>query len=118
MTFIEACELIADVKDNYKVVYPSFLSRQEFSFKFERSGKQYDAFDVVYEHCRTLRNLPLHDTNSLSAKIKALGMSIDTFSLLSGLSNGAWKKDVPIFMRIHYAQAKREFEQVTGIKFS
>jgi hypothetical protein len=119
MTFIECCELIADVKENYKVIYPSFLSRQQFSFKFERLGKQYDAFDIIYEHYANVLNiLPTHDKTNLSSRVEALGVSILDFGALCAMSSGAWKKDMPISLKEFYEQRRIEFEGITGIKVS
>ena len=116
MTFTDCCELIADVKGNYKVVYPSLFSRQNFSFKFESKGRQYDTFDVVYMHYNDVLNvLPPHQKD-LSSRIKALGMSIETFGVLVAMSNGAWKKSMPNGMKEFYDERRREFERTTGIK--
>ena len=118
MTFIEACELIADVKDNYKVIYPSLLSRQNFSFKFERLGRQYDAFELIYFYYRDVMSiLPPHDNHSLSSRIKATTLELKTALILMNLSNGAWKK-MPPFMVEEYDEHRRTFEGITGIRIA
>ena len=116
MTFVEGCEIIRDVKGNYKIIRPSYVTTKPFNFKFELKGQQYDCFDVIYQYLRTIGHLKPHEITSLSHRIKATGLHISDALFFWHVCNGAMDKP-GVFppMKERYERQRIEFESITGI---
>lgn len=104
MTFIQACEIIRDIKHNYKVIH-RYRFDIPWSFKFELKSKQYDPYDIL---CLHLINKTLPPQAH-----KQIGLSVSDLLPLIQLSNGAWKFMIDFDPR--YVGYKETFEQTTGI---
>lgn len=117
MTFTQACEVIRDIKHDYKIIRPTVFD-VPYNFKFEFKGKRFDCFDVVYHHMKAIDMLPPHDDTQLSKRIKALNMSINDAVSLWQLCAGQMerRKDIHPMMKAEYEQRRNEFESITQIK--